>query len=271
MAPDAAHSIQNVGPADAPVEPAHIERARAARDNVAARAPGIDQFDVASEPPAVLEPHLRLLRDQPQGAEFFDAGWEVKIVDLARLGALQTHVHTDDRAHELAGIDGTDCASIASVTLPVAVPVDVPIQFDPARNAWILSGPNLNLRVVSNFKGQFRGSVPGSTGFGFVVAVVPSLMQVARVGDRYVLRDGYHRACAFLRSGITHVPAFVRDFGATEELGAPTGAMLPREVVLGDRPPVVADYLEDAVAADVELPDFRKMIVIQALELSSMS
>jgi hypothetical protein len=271
MPPDAAHSIQGAGPLDAGVQLAHVERARAAREAVAARSPGVDQTDIVREAPASLENHLAALRRQAQGDEFFQAGWEVRLVDLARLCAFQTHVHTDDRAHRIAGIDGDDLASIAAVSLPEAVPIDVPIQYDSTRNAWILAGPNLNLRIVSKFQGQFQGSVPGATGFGFVVGVLPSLMQVARVQGRYVLRDGYHRACAFLRSGITHVPAFVRDFAATDELSPATSVMLPHEVFLGERPPVVADYLDDAVAADVKLPSFQKMIVIQALELSPMT
>jgi hypothetical protein len=271
MPAEAAHSIQRPGAADAPIDPARVERARLAREAVAMRATGIDQVGVVRDPPPSLREHVAALRRQAPGADFFNEGWKVGIVELARLCAFQTHIHTDERVHDIDHIDPNDLVAIAGVTLPMAVPVDVPIQFDAARNAWILAGPNLNLRLVSNFKGQFQGSMPGATGFGFVVAVVPSLMQVACIDGRYVLRDGYHRACALLRHGITHAPAFVRDFASVEELGAPTAVMLPREAFLGDRPPVVADYLDDAVAGDVDLPEFRKMIVIQALEVTPMA
>ena|SRR5712692_24341 len=54
-------------------------------------------------------------------------------------------------------------------------------------------------------------------------ACLPSFLQVARFQDRYFLRDGYHRAFGFLSRGIWRVPAFVREFGRTEEMGRPLG------------------------------------------------
>jgi hypothetical protein len=47
--------------------------------------------------------------------------------------------------------------------------------------------------------------------------------------------------------------------------------MLPSEAFLGERPPLLVDYLDDAVAADVALPMFHKLIVIQALEITPMT
>jgi hypothetical protein len=109
----------------------------------------------------------------------------------------------------------------------------------------------------------------GMPGFGFVVTVGVSFVQVVRFQDRYVLRDGYHRAFGLLSRGITHVPAFVRDFDTAENL-APAG-MLPHGAWLGPRPPVLRDYHDDLVSESVTLPDGRRMVVIQALELSPPS
>ena len=111
------------------------------------------------------------------------------------------------------------------------------------------------------------GPLPGgAVGFGFVVAVLPSFLQVARYQGRYLLRDGYHRALGFLKRGITTVPAFVRDFDTFDDLGFNPG-MLPQDSYLGQRPPVLVDYLDDAVSAEVMLPATQKMVVIQGLEL----
>lgn len=78
------------------------------------------------------------------------------------------------------------------------------------------------------------------------------MLSVARIQGRYFLRDGYHRAYGFLSNGIYVVPAFVREFGATEQLGIPAG-MLPTGAWLGDRPPFLPDYIDDAVSAEVRL------------------
>jgi hypothetical protein len=89
-----------------------------------------------------------------------------------------------------------------------------------------------------------------------------------RYRGRYYMRDGYHRAFGLLSRGISVVPAFVRDIGAFEELVPDPRTMLPQDSYLGQRPPVLADYLDDAVASAVRLPAIRKMIIVQALELT---
>ena len=106
--------------------------------------------------------------------------------------------------------------------------------------------------------------------YGFSVVLTPSYLQVAKFEDRYILRDGYHRSFGLLARGITHVPAFVRDFESMEQLGLPPG-LLPQTAYLGERPPVLTDYSDDAVAADVQVPSTQKVIAIQALEYTVMS
>jgi hypothetical protein len=89
---------------------------------------------------------------------------------------------------------------------------------------------------------------------------------VARFQGCCVLRDGYHRAFGLLSRGISRVPAFVRGFDTLEDL-APAG-MLPQSAWLGQRPPLLRDYHDDRVAESVRLPAQRKMVIVQALELS---
>jgi hypothetical protein len=44
--------------------------------------------------------------------------------------------------------------------------------------------------------------------------------------------------------------------------------MLPSAVTLGPRPPLLPDYLDDEVSAAVELPETRRLIIVQGLEMS---
>ena len=90
---------------------------------------------------------------------------------------------------------------------------------------------------------------------------------MVRFRDRVLLRDGYHRAFGFFGRGITHVPAFTRTMAAIEDV-IPPGTFLPQDSYLGDRPPVLQDYLDDQVASTVRLPAVQKMVVIQGIELS---
>jgi hypothetical protein len=41
-------------------------------------------------------------------------------------------------------------------------------------------------------------------------------------------------------------------------------------VYLGERPPVLADFLNDQIAADVRVPAAQKMLVVQGLELTPL-
>ncbi|HSW08076.1 MAG TPA: hypothetical protein VLK61_26160, partial [Aquabacterium sp.] len=144
----------------------------------------------------------------------------------------------------------------------------LPIQFDPALNTWIVSSRNPNLRIMGHFNTPIdAGNGQTYLGCGFLVAVNPSFLQVVRYRGRYLLRDGYHRSLVLLSRGVTHAPVLFRDAGDLDVLGRGPG-MLPEPSFLGERPPMLGDYLSDTVSAAVRAPASQKMIVIQGLEMS---
>ncbi len=242
----------------------HVEQARAA---VAARAPGLDQTDVIQDTPGELSAYVEALQHHPAVLPYFNEGARVALVDLTRVCAIQPNVFVDQAAQRVAEVDGHDWVSMASVSLPLPTPTQLPAQFDNIRQAWIFTAANPNLRIV----GTWGGPLPqGAVGFGFIVAILPSFVQVAHYQSRYLLRDGYHRAIGFLSRGITVVPAFVRDFETFDDLGFNPG-MLPQDSYLGQRPPVLPDYLDESVSAQVTLPATQKMVVIQGLEVGFMT
>lgn len=242
------------------------EVAQQARESVAARPAGLDQDDLMSEPPSQLDEHIARLRQSPSAADMFREGFRVEIADLARVCAFQPHVFTDRATERVEDIKADDIEAIAAITLPPEVPEPPRVQFDSARQAYMVLSPDQNLRIVGQF-GTAVPNVPGATGLGFIVRVMPSFMQVIRFRDRYLLRDGYTRAFGLLGRGITHVPVFTRTMQTIEELNLPPG-MLPQDAYLGVRPPLLRDYRDDSVAHDVCLPAPQRMIVIQGIELS---
>lgn len=253
--------------ADQADAPELAERARTARDAVAAREAGVDQARVLEPLPEALNAYVGRLRAHPQSGAYFDEGWEVQMVDLRGICSLQQTVQSEQAAERAAGVDADDVASIAAFTLPEpAEQQELPVQFDETRNTWVISAANPNLRINGHFGGQVQ---QGVIGFGFIVAVMPSFLQVARHHGRYVLRDGYHRAYGLLTRGVNVVPAFVRDFGVGD-LGVSPG-LFTTDVYLGDRPPLLPDFLDDGVAADVRIPIAQKMVVIQGMELTPLT
>ncbi len=240
-------------------------RVRQADDAVAARPVGVDQTDLVSPPPPELAGHLARLQATPGGTRMFQEGWEVAMVDLKRVVAFQPLVFSDTAVERVASVAADDLDSIAELTLPVSHTAPVVGQYDELKQTYTFTSPDPNLKILGNF----NGPVPEANGmhaFGFVVGVAPSFLQVARFQDRYVLRDGYHRSFGLLSRGISRVPAFVRDYDTLENL-APAG-MLPQSAWLRERPPLLRDYHDDVVAESVRWPAQRKMVILQALELS---
>ena len=123
-------------------------------------------------------------------------------------------------------------------------------------------GPvNTLMQIPSGARVQF---------FGFAVGLMPSLMSVIEIAGRYVLRDGYHRSIGFIESGITHVPALVKSFESWQDAKMPPAGMLSPDVVLGDHPALLPDFIADAVSAETMAPLVSKMVVIQGLELTPL-
>ena len=246
--------------------PEHIAACETARAAVAARPPGLDQSTLFEPLPAELATHIAALNTDPSSAQILANSGTPRMVDLRLVCAAQPQIHTEDARRRADGLTQSDPVAIARVTLPLPSNESIPVAFDAAKNAWILSSPNPNLRVVGNFSAPVG---PGLPGFGFAVALSKSYLQVAGLGGRYFLRDGYHRAYGLLALGITKVPALAKDFATFEEVALPQG-LLPQNTYLGDRPPLLTDYLNDDVSVDTLLPITQKMIVVQALELNSI-
>jgi hypothetical protein len=248
--------------------PEHVARCTAAREAVATRRSDIDQNNLFTPLPAEVAEYVENLRLDPTGANVLASCGQVQIVDLARICAAQPSVAVSSALERVSGLQSEDLVGIATVTLPIPTNDPLPMSFDPAKNSWLVSSPNPNLRIA----GGFNPSVgPGLVGLGFAVAIQKSYVQVAGLNGRYFLRDGYHRAYGLLASGIRYVPALVKDFSSFEEVGLPLQGMLPQAAYLGDRPALLSDFLNDRVSADTTLPITQKMIVIQALELNSLS
>jgi hypothetical protein len=249
--------------------PGDLSRVQAAHATVANRShePDPKPDIVVRDLPADLADHVARLRKRPAAEPYFGQGWSLGLVDLRNVHALLPTVITDGGSVRIRGASRDDIASIAAITLPAELRTTVLAPgFDPTKNTWTLSSDSPNLRVVGQTAGQLEGAVPGLLSVGFVVAELPSFMQVCLYQNRWFLRDGYHRATSLLRAGIGLAPAFTQRLQRPEELVISNG--LPLSAVLGPSPPRLSDYFDDGVSAEVRVPASRKVVVVQALELS---
>ncbi|MFY9825493.1 MAG: hypothetical protein WAM82_29235, partial [Thermoanaerobaculia bacterium] len=246
---------------DAGAIAAQVEAARAA---VAARPCGVDTSNAVSEAPPGLEDHVATLQAHPILARSFEEGWDVRMVDLTKLSPVQGYVFSDHPLNPvLAGV-ATDPLSLAAVTLPVPADVDLPFQFVPEKRAWVFTSEDLNLRATRDFHAKIG---PGVGTFGFLVCMAPSVLRVAAYANRLVLVDGNHRAFGLLRRGIDRVPALFKRHSSWPQL-PDSSAMLSQATLLGDRPPYLSDFLKPEHYTLVSLPVTRRVVMIQATDLS---
>src|SRR5450759_509528 len=173
---DRALLLLNGNRADSPPTDVQREQLAAARRAVEAR----DRFEqgnvVQQLPPAVLDGHVDQLR-AGAGANYFGEGFEVKLVDLTRVCAFQPSVFIDSAAERVSGVDIEDLTQLARLTLPTEWNLQQQASLDEDRHLWMLASRHPNLRIVGHFAGPIAPG--GPFGFGFVVTITPSFLQVA--------------------------------------------------------------------------------------------
>ena len=249
-------------------------RLNQARASVAGRPARVEPANQIQPAPVELQGHIATLQQPGVAQAYWNEGWQVVLADLREIRAIQPHIYSDHSEERVAVIDPNDLSSVATVTLPLPTPTNLPAQFDSQRQAWMISAANLNLQITGSWGGPIQmGAQPGVVqtgpvvGFGFTVAITPSFLQVAKFRGQLILRDGYHRAYGLLRRGISIVPALYREFAPHAELGVGPMGLLSASAYLGNRPPLLTDYYDDNVSIEVTLPAPRKIIVIPGLQL----
>jgi hypothetical protein len=246
-------------------KPEYISKVQTAKTAVQKRPLGVDQSEVLAEVPPELQEYLTTFQSQDAFKPFATEKWLPKIADLRKVCALQPVVFWDHAEERATSANPQEMLSVAKITLPIPDRAEIPLQYEPTRNTWMITSRNPNLKIVGNFSAPIQGF----TGCGFLIAVNASFVQVVLHRGRYLLRDGYHRSLGLLARGITKVPVLYREFSDYEELGLPAG-MLEGQSYLGERPPLLEDYLNNDVASEVLLPASQKMIVIQGMEMNPL-
>jgi hypothetical protein len=71
--------------------------------------------------------------------------------------------------------------------------------------------------------------------------------------------------CSRTGSRLFRSSVLFKHYGDFENVAMSAG-LLPQSVYLGERPPVLPDYLDDSVSARVSLPVQQKIVIVQAIE-----
>jgi hypothetical protein len=142
---------------------------------------------------------------------------------------------------------------------------------DESSLSYTMASENPNLRVGGMAESEVMVTTANGAQMplhvlGYFATHGGSWMQVARFHGRWLLRDGYHRAYALLSRGIDQVPCVVVTANTLADLGLIRAGFVDPAVILGDRPPKVGDFIDDAVAVDGSVIPVRKVVRIRAEE-----
>jgi hypothetical protein len=209
-------------------------------------------------------------------AAFQSMDWRVGMADLRQVLSFQ-RVVVEEQAMERvdAGARVDDPQSIFSFCLPDPTGLEA-LQgaMDPDQKGITFSSLNPNLRVAGLAGSEIDVSVapglpPTKQHFiGFVINFGVPFVQVSEYNGRWFVRDGYHRCFGLLRRGVTKIPCVFVRARSFAELGAASPAFFPYEVLFGDRPPFLRDFLDDAVSVTTRQIAQRKVVRVRAEEFT---
>jgi hypothetical protein len=199
--------------------------------------------------------------------------WSLSNVDLRGVLSFQKKVILEGVDQRVAAVRVDDLRSLFELCLPAPdQPRPMSASVDQDLKGVALSSLNPNLRAIGYHAQDAQVSpAPGQPAqraklVGFVISFGAPFLQVVEYRDRWFIRDGYHRAYALLRAGILQVPCVLVRARSFAETGAEAQAFFRHEILYGDRPPFLPDFLDNSVSTSATEPVTRKVIRLRADE-----
>lgn len=182
---------------------------------------------------------------------------EFKMIELGKLIAFQHWMDTDVSNGVHAG--GAQTRPDDNEILTKCLPAEI---IPPSKTQWQGNHGSVTVSSLNNTLGFYGPQVDAAKGeVRFGVGAGANLMLVRECEGRYVLANGYHRAWWLRRSGVELVPVVVKHVGRGE-LTQP-GA-IPIDVLMGSRPPLFDDFLDDSLSCTVEVRSMMRVVKITA-------
>ncbi len=194
----------------------------------------------------------------------------VEEVEIENVIAFQRNIDTEYAAELASKMKASEQFVIESC-LPLSFQQNLEVTFDPAVPGISFSSfsPKLTLSAVQVIGvGGPQLSIAGQTvqqpGALFLIGTQANYVQVTELGSRFFLKNGYHRAYAAMLAGRKRLPAVLSNISDFAETGAMRPGFFPRERLMSETPPLLRDFLDDRLAADLKLRSMRKVIRVRA-------
>jgi hypothetical protein len=237
------------------------------------RAPYRQPTPALAKPPAQLKKQAEEFRQRPDViADLYGQDWTIAVVDLRHLLSLR-RVVDEGALRRAQQVIPDDPGSLFSFCLPrPGRDARVAGTLDKVNKAITLTSQNWNFHIGSPLMLDLDVSPgPGQPlrkekHIGFIVGFGPSFVQVIECNGRWLLRDGYHRCYGLLQRSMYRVPCVFSKARNFADIGLLAPGPFPEEILFGDRPPLLTDLLDDAVARTARRAAEQKVIRIAASE-----
>jgi hypothetical protein len=240
------------------------EKTKRARAKLAER-------DPYRETTALLERETRDIQDLLSVAaqredlqqEYENLDWTLAVIDMRRLLAFQRRLVFSSESQTSISPERFDWPQLISMAIGSERSTEHTLIHDRSEEDQLdirlhSSNPDLRLRFHPETS---RGEVLPLSLYGG-----SPFFEVAQFRGRWFLRDGYHRAYHLLQAGVDRMPVVVIYARSIEELGATDPWFFNEEQLFSDRPPQVADFLDENVTLRYERAALRKVIRIHIEE-----
>lgn len=217
-----------------------------------------------------LPQSLRRLEEQVRANPWFRRSFcelpvSFAMVELDKLIVSQTHV---ERGHHdaFAATLGRDLKRRFHFCIPLERELP-PVRIQRlADHRWLFSSSSTDLRERAPMllRGEqlreLGADGPVAAMLGLPVGFGSNFMSAVRSGSRIVLQNGYHRAYALRRVGITHAPCIIEEVTRKDELrvgGDEEVNADPEFYFAAPRPPLLKDFFD---------PRFAKLLAVRQID-----
>lgn len=190
--------------------------------------------------------------------------WSFKLVEIEPILAWQVHIRKDRMNEVTASVDRPlTVQQMLGICLPHQVgavnftTTPMPAK-QPRSGSVVVRSDDLNCRPHE--VGLIWSPDDQLTVAGVGVGAATPLVQVVQFNGKYILHNGYHRACGLAAAGATHIPCLLLE-GQIYEDAALVQSVLPRDLVLSSAPPMLGHFTRGQAHA-VKLRRFKREITI---------
>lgn len=113
--------------------------------------------------------------------------------------------------------------------------------------------------------GDYSSFGPIAGVFGVVVGFGSNFLNVIQADNRFLLNNGYHRACALYAAGVRHVPCIIKTVTRKDELNLTACQDVrddPAFYFKARRPPLLKDFFDPRIRKVLPVPKLSRLIEV---------